>query len=121
MNKLSNVLEELENKFDRLRQKVKQSKVICKNNTESSPQIVFAHNVYGANKILTYDITVSALKPVNIVIKLDDVIISTVQGLMSYGEILLKSNKLYSLVVECTGESILAGKLKLESADLRVI
>ncbi len=118
MNKFNAVIDELESKIERLKYKVKQSKVLCQNNTQGNTQIVFAHNVYGANKVLSYDITVMGD---SIVVKLDNVVIASLTGVIAAGDILLKSNKLYSLAVECTGEGMLAAKLKLDSADLRVI
>ncbi len=121
MNKFNIVIDELESKIERLKHKVKQSKVLCQNNTQGNTQIVFAHNVYGANKVLSYDITVMGDKPVSIVVKLDNVVITSLTGVIAAGDILLKSNKLYSLAVECTGEGMLAAKLKLDSADLRII
>ncbi len=121
MNKVNEMLEELDLKVDRLKQKVKGCKVICKNNTEGSSQLVFAHNVYGTNKVLTYDITVLGTSMANIVVKLDGVVLTATNGLTIAGEILLKAHKLYSLSVECTGDGILAGKLRLEGADLRII
>lgn len=121
MNKYNEMLDELDTKVDRLKQKIKYSKVLCKNNTEGSNQIVFAHNVYGTNKILSYEITIFGKNPSNIVVKLDDVVISTTAGILANGEILLKAHKLYSFAVECTGEEMLAAKLRLESTELRVI
>ena len=108
MNKYNEIIDELEGKLDRIKQKVKSSKVICKNNLESSKEIVFAHNVYGT-------------QPANIVVKLDDVVVSAINGMVACGEILLKAHKLYSLAVVCTGEGMLAAKLKLDATDLRVI
>lgn len=121
MNKVGYLLDDLDSKIDRVRQKLKTSKIICQNNTDCKPQMVFSHNVYGSNKVLGYDITVLGNKPVNIVIKLDDVVVTAVSGVVAVGEIMLKSNKLYSFAVECTGEEMLAAKLKLKSVDLRVI
>ena len=77
MNKFNAVIDELESKIERLKYKVKQSKVLCQNNTQGNTQIVFAHNVYGANKVLSYDITVMGDKPVSIVVKLDNVVIAS--------------------------------------------
>ena len=121
MNKFNLVIDELESKIDRLKHKIKQSKILCQNNTQGNTQMVFAHNVYGANKVLSYDITVIGDKPVNIIVKLDNVVIMSVTGVIAAGDILLKSNKLYSLAVECIGEGMLAAKLKLESSDLKII
>lgn len=121
MNKINEQFDELDLKVDRLRQKIKTSKVICKNNTDGNSEIVFAHNVYGANKVLSYEIIVLGKNPTNIVVKLDDVVINSTLGLVGSGEILLKSQKLYSLAVICSGEEMLAAKLRLEAADLRII
>ena len=121
MNKVNEILEELDLKVDRLKQKVKGTKVICKNNTEGSSQLVFANNVYGTNKVLAYEVTILGTSMANIVVKLDDVVLTATNGLAVAGEILLKAHKLYAFSVECTGNGILAGKLKLEGADLRVI
>ncbi len=120
MNKYNEIIDELEGKLDRIKQKVKSSKVICKNNLESSKEIVFAHNVYGTNKSLAYEIDVFGTQLANIVVKIDDVVVSAINGMVACGEILLKAHKLYSLAVICTGEGMLAAKLKLDATDLRV-
>lgn len=121
MNKINEQIEDLDLKVDRLRQRVKNSKVICKNNIDDSKEIVFAHNVYGTNKVLSYELGVFGKSPVNIVVKLDDVVLSAENGLVMAGEILLKAHKLYSLTIVCSGQDMLAAKLKLEAAELKVI
>lgn len=121
MNKYNELFDELDLKVDRLKQKIRTSKVICKNNVQNANEIVFAHNVYGTNKVMDYEITVFGTKAVNIVVKLDGVVLNATSGLVQSGEILLKSQKLYSLSITCTGEGMLAAKLKLTAADLRVI
>lgn len=121
MNKYNEIIDELDLKLDRIKQKVRSSKVICKNNTENSNEIVFAHNVYGTNKALAYEINVFGTKSANIVVKLDDVVLAATNGMVACGEILLKAHKLYGLSVICTGDGMLAAKLKLEATDLRII
>lgn len=121
MNRYNEQFDELDLKVSRLKQKIRTSKVICKNNTENKNEIVFAHNVYGTNKVLSYEITVLGKNPTNIVVKLDDVVINSTLGLVHSGEVLLKAQKLYSLAVICSGEEMLAAKLRLEAADLRFI
>lgn len=121
MSKINEMIDELDMKVDRIKQKVKASRVICKNNTQGENKVVFANNVYGTNKAMSYDITVIGTSIANIVVKLDDVVLSATNGMAVAGEILLKAHKLYSLSIECIGEGILAAKLRLEGADLRVI
>ena len=115
------MLNDLDIKYERLKQKVRQTKVLFKNNIEGSNEIIFAHNIYGMNKVVNYDITILGKNPANIVVKLDGVVISSTNGVISCGEILLKAHKLYSLCVECVGEEMLACKLTLDSSELRVI
>lgn len=121
MNKYNELFDELDLRMDKLKHKIKTSKVLCKNNTQNANEIVLTCNVYGGNKVLDYEVTVLGTSAVNISVKLDGAVQDTCIGLVCTGEILPKIRKVYSLSVVCTGEGILAAKLKLTAADLKII
>lgn len=120
MSRIKEQIEDFEIKLERVAKKIKISKTKVQN-ANAGGLIVFKECLCGTGKIVSYDLTLAGQNPANIVVKLDNVAISSTSGLMAYGEFLLKDKKLYNFSVECSGEGLVSGKLRFESVDLKLL
>lgn len=120
MNKLKEEFEDIEIKLERLARRTKVSKTKVQNIAVNG-KITFEECVFGTGKIVSYDLIACGQNPSNIVVKLDNVVVASEVGLMAYGEFLLKNKKLYNLCIECLGDGLISAKLRLESADLKML
>lgn len=119
MNKIYEEIETLQTKCDKMMSKIKTSKTFVENAVNN--KISFVQILNGSNRIVSYDLSVFANNPVNIVVKIDNVVIESSSSVVAYGEIMLKAKKLYTLKIDCEGENLMSAKLRLESADLKVL
>lgn len=120
MNRLKEEFDDIEIKLERLAKKIKISKTKVQN-AVNNEKIIFEECICGTGKIVSYDLVACGQNPLNIIVKLDNVVVASEIGLMTYGEFLLKDKKLYNLSIECVGNGLISAKLRLESVDLKML